>query len=239
MGIVGLLATIAFIVGIVFLIFKKVRKIGFWMAPLGLILALSGFYVAGSSNTSDTITSSGSSKTAASTASSKDTSTNNNSGSDKTSSSNANTSTSIEKTTNVNFVDTIGMQTTKVESAEIRNVYDASMRDDNGHEVLYALLIKMSVTNNAQDSASTYPSQGHLVLPDGTQINGIVSADSQYTDAFKDGEIANGATVSGYVIFPLTLAQATDFKSGNFKFKVICGDDNLTNKNYDVNIKFQ
>nr|WP_237340432.1 DUF4352 domain-containing protein [Heyndrickxia coagulans] len=179
-----------------------------------------------SSNSSDN----GSSPDSSTSTSSEDTS--------ASSTSKGDSAVNVEKTTKVNFVNTVGQQTTKVESAEIINAIDSGMTDDNGNDVQYALLIKMSVTNNAPEAATTYPSQGHVVLPDGTQLNAIGAADMDYTDAFKDGDIANGATVSGYVIFPLTMAQAADLKNCNFKFEVMCGNENMTDKNYDVPIKF-
>ncbi|WKB36030.1 hypothetical protein QS257_01640 [Terrilactibacillus sp. S3-3] len=97
----------------------------------------------------------------------------------------------------------------------------------------------MSVSNKAPQSAETYPSQGHVVMDDGTQIDGLIGADVNINDAFKDGDVASGATKSGYVVFPLKEHQAKKFKKGSFfKFDVMAGDDMFTQKNYRVDINF-
>jgi hypothetical protein len=144
----------------------------------------------------------------------------------------------IHKQVKLNFSNTSAQQTTKVDSAEIRDVTDLNLVDNEFDQVKYALLVHMSVSNKAPDAASTYPSQGHVVLEDGTQIEGLVGADVNIDDAFKDGEIANGATVSGYVVFPLKEDQAEKFTKGAFKFSVLAGDEMFTEKNYTVDITF-
>lgn len=145
----------------------------------------------------------------------------------------------LDKQTKLNFSNTSAQQTTVVDSAEIRNVADLNLVDNEFDEVKYALLIHMSVANEAKDTATTFPSQGHVVLDDGTQIEGLVGADVNIDDAFKDGDVASGAKVSGYVIFPLKEEQAKNFKKGEFKFDVLAGDDMLTQKNYSVPISFK
>jgi Telomeric repeat-binding factor 2. len=144
----------------------------------------------------------------------------------------------IHKLAQLNFADTSAGQTTKVDSAEIRDVSDMNLSDNNFDDVKYALLVHMSVANKASDAATTYPSQGHVVLADGTQIDGLVGADVNVEDAFKDGDVASGAKLSGYVIFPLKEAQAKKFTQGAFKFDVMAGDAMLTQKKYSVPIHF-
>ncbi|RYM00252.1 hypothetical protein EWH99_12620 [Sporolactobacillus sp. THM7-7] len=144
----------------------------------------------------------------------------------------------ISKKTAIHFSDTSAQQTTKVDRAEIKKVSDLNLVDNEFDAVDYALLIHMSVSNKAPQSAQTYPSQGHVVLDDGTQVDGLIGADVDIDDAFKDGDIAHGATVLGYVIFPLKEEQAKKFKKGSFKFDVMAGDDMFTEKNYSVNIEF-
>lgn len=144
----------------------------------------------------------------------------------------------IHKLAKLSFADTSAGQTTKVDSAEIRDVSDMNLSDNNFDNVKYALLIHMSVANKAQNAASTYPSQGHVVLADGTQLDGIIGADFNVEDAFKDGDVASGAKLSGYVIFPLKEAQAKKFTQGAFKFDVMAGDSMLTQKKYSVPIHF-
>lgn len=154
------------------------------------------------------------------------------------SSSNKSEKVKIHKQVKLNFSNTSAGQTTKVDSAEIKNVSDLNLTDNELDAVTYILLIHMSVANKAKDAATTYPSQGHVVLDDGTQIDGLIGADMNVDDAFKDGEVANGATVSGYVLFPLKTDQAKRFKKGSFKFDVMAGDEMLTTKHYDVKIQF-
>ncbi|BBN99702.1 DUF4352 domain-containing protein [Sporolactobacillus terrae] len=144
----------------------------------------------------------------------------------------------IHKQTKLDFTNTAAGQTTKVDSAEIKQVSDLNLIDNEMDQVDFVLLIHMSVSNKAKDEATTYPSQGHVVLEDGTQIDGLMGADVTVDDAFKDGEIASGATKSGYVLFPLKEKQAKQFKKGAFKFDVIAGDEMLTQKNYSVAIQF-
>ncbi|WP_010632801.1 DUF4352 domain-containing protein [Sporolactobacillus vineae] len=145
---------------------------------------------------------------------------------------------SIHKLAKLSFANTSAGQTTKVDSAEIRDVSDMNLADNNFDDVKYALLIHMSVSNKAKDSATTYPSQGHVVLSNGTQIDGLVGADVNVEDAFKDGDVASGAKLSGYVIFPLKEDQAKKFTQGAFKFDVMAGDAMLTQKKYSVPIHF-
>jgi energy-coupling factor transporter transmembrane protein EcfT len=140
--------------------------------------------------------------------------------------------------TTLNFSDTSGQQTTKIDSARIEDVSSFGLTDDNGNDIKYALLIHMSVANKAPEEASVYPAQGHIVLSDGTQINGAEGLESDITDAFQGGDVANGATVKGFVTFPLSDSQANSFNSGNLKFEVLCGDENSTDKYYSVPIKF-
>jgi hypothetical protein len=148
------------------------------------------------------------------------------------------TAKSIHKLAKLYFANTSAGQTTKVDAAEIRDVSDMNLADNNFDDVKYALLIHMSVANKAPDAATTYPSQGHVVLADGTQIDGLVGADVNVEDAFKDGDVASGAKLSGYVIFPLKEAQAKKFTTGSFKFDVMAGDEMLTQKKYSVPIHF-
>lgn len=247
-GLLGILAILVSLVllivfGIIAAVKKNFKKTRFIVSGsiliVGIILFSVAYHMTNSETDTTVATSTDSNPSSSDNSSSSDSNTSTSSDDTSDSSnSDGDSAVDVEKTTKVNFVNTVGQQTTKVESAEIINAIDSGMTDDNGNDVQYALLIKMSVTNNAPEAATTYPSQGHVVLPDGTQLNAIGAADMDYTDAFKDGDIENGATVSGYVIFPLTMAQATDFKNCNFKFEVMCGDENMTTKNYDIPIKF-
>lgn len=251
-GLLGILAILVSLVllivfGIIAAVKKNFKKTRFIVSGSILIVGIILFSVAYHMTNSETDTTvatstdsiSSSSDNSSSSDSNTSTSSDDTSDSSKdNSNSDGNSAVDVEKTTKINFVHTIGQLTTKVESAEIINAIDSGMTDNNGHDIQYALLVKMSVTNHAPDTATTYPSQGHVVLPDGTQLDAVGAADMDYSDAFKDGDIENGATISGYVIFPLTMSQAENFKSGNFKFDVMCGDENMTTKYYDIPIKF-
>ncbi|MET1248888.1 DUF4352 domain-containing protein [Sporolactobacillus sp. STCC-11] len=144
----------------------------------------------------------------------------------------------IHKQVKINFSNSTAGQTTKVDSAEIKDVSDLNLTDNELDNITYVLLIHISVSNKAKDAATTFPSQGHIVLDDGTQIDGLVGADVSIDDAFKDGDVASGATKSGYVVFPLKEDQAKRFQKGAFKFDVMAGDNMLTTKKYDVAIHF-
>lgn len=144
----------------------------------------------------------------------------------------------IHKQAKLNFSNTSAQQTTKIDSAEIKDVSDLNLADNQFDAIKYALLIHMTVSNSAAQPAQTYPSQGHVVLDDGTQIDGLIGADAGIDDAFKDGEVANGATKSGYVVFPLKEDQARKFKKGAFKFDVTAGDEMVTQEHYSVAINF-
>ncbi|MDD9147861.1 hypothetical protein OYT88_04770 [Sporolactobacillus sp. CQH2019] len=164
----------------------------------------------------------------------------NSSSSTTTTNSSSSTSTSgIDKINNTNFSDTSGQQTTTVSKAEIKDVSDQGLTDDNGNDIKYALVINMSVKNDANDQATAYPAQGHIVLPDGTQISGAEGLDSSLDSAFKEGDIEKGAIVKGDVYFPLKDSQAKSIKNAQFKFQVMCGDENVTEKNYTVNLNFK
>lgn len=153
-----------------------------------------------------------------------------------TTNSSNNSSSGIHKINKVNFKDTTGEQTTTIDKAEIKDISDMGLVDDKMKNIKYAIVVHMSVANKASDTATVYPEQGHIVLPDGTQLDGSSNSDAK--GVFDSGDIEKAATVSGNVFFPITEKQAKSIKKATFKFEVICGDSNMTDKHYEVQLNF-
>ncbi len=145
----------------------------------------------------------------------------------------------INKISNVHFSDTSGKQTTQIDQAYIKDISAMNATDENFKTITYALIIHLTIKNDAPNELSTFPDQGHIVLPNGRQITGTAADDNLKGAWDSSDDIASGAHKSGNIYFPLTKSQAKSIKNARYKFEVICGDDNLTDKNYDVALKFK
>ncbi|TGA96239.1 hypothetical protein E4665_16275 [Sporolactobacillus shoreae] len=149
-----------------------------------------------------------------------------------------NSSAKVISEAKLNYSDTYGQQTTRIPDAKIEDVSGLGWTDDNDAAINYALVISLSITNHAGESASSYPWQGYFVLPDGTQINAAEGLQFDLQDSFQDGDIESGATNQGYVVYPLSETSASSLKSGQLYFEVYCGDSKQTSINYHVPIEF-
>ncbi|AOS66808.1 hypothetical protein CJZ71_15815 [Bacillus subtilis] len=190
LGIIGVLSAFGFLTGLIFIFFKKTRKIGLRLAPTGLILALCLFYIMGVLNPDShkkTESTTGSGNSNIESFAEEDLS----NSQDEDIIIQHDVDWSVNKG-NVKFsIDQISIVKKDLESG------------DQG-----VIGVHMIIDNSSTKDISTYPTQGTLLTNTREQITA-----SLHSHSF-DGDIMSGAKTDGIVLFPVkTLNKPNDIKS--------------------------
>ncbi|AWG38183.1 MULTISPECIES: hypothetical protein [Bacillus] len=215
MGFLTIFSTIGFVIGLIYLFFRRTRKKGYWLVPITLIFGIIGFSymsrpVEGTDDTEEQPVSSTSIEPSSSNIQDE---------SDQSEDESA-------AHHNVNWSERVQGTTFKIDQVSI--VKEAL---DSGAEG--AIAVHFVIDNGSKKDISTFPNQGTLLTNTKEQIDASLSLSEDI-----GGEIMSGAKKEGYVLYPIKkLKDPNEIKSVRIKWDFWPDKDVTTNvKDFDINL---
>ncbi|CCG50625.1 MULTISPECIES: hypothetical protein [Bacillus amyloliquefaciens group] len=213
MGFLTIFSTVGFIVGLIFLVFRKTRKKAYWLVPSTLILAIIGF-----SFMSKPVEELGErEEQPISSANIEPMDSDAQEDSDEDDSTVVHKLNWSEKKNDTTFkIDRVGIVKNEMES---------------GAEG--AIAVHFVIDNRSKKDISTFPNQGTLLTNTKEQIDASLSLSEDI-----GGEIMSGAKKEGYVLYPIKkLNDPNDIKSIRVKWDFWPDKDVTTNaQDFDINL---
>ena len=213
MGFLTIFSTVGFIVGLIFLVFRKTRKKAYWLVPSTLILAIIGF-----SFMSKPVEELGErEEQPISSANIEPMDSDAQEDSDEDDSTVVHELNWSEKKNDTTFkIDRVGIVKNEMES---------------GAEG--AIAVHFVIDNRSKKDISTFPNQGTLLTNTKEQIDASLSLSEDI-----GGEIMSGAKKEGYVLYPIKkLNDPNDIKSIRVKWDFWPDKDVTTNaQDFDINL---
>lgn len=224
MGFLTIFSTVGFIVGLIFLVFRKTRKKAYWLVPSTLILAIIGFSFM--SKPVEELGEREEQPISSANIEPMDSDTQEDSAEDDSTlfeDSNEDDSTVVH---DLNWSEKKNDTTFKIDRVGI-------VKDEMESGAEGAIAVHFVIDNGSKKDISTFPNQGTLLTNTKEQIDASLSLSEDI-----GGEIMSGAKKEGYVLYPIKkLNDPNDIKSIRVKWDFWPDKDVTTNvQDFDINL---